>query len=71
MSQLRLSKTIGISQGLLSMLLSGQRRVGRRSARKIAARTGENEGRIMTMTPAELAEVLARIPKEAADAHHE
>lgn len=71
MSQTLLSKKIGISQGLLSMQLRGQRRVGRRSARKLAALTGEPEGRLMTMTPAELADVLARIPKEVPDGHHE
>ena len=69
MSQTRLSKRLGISQPHLSKLLTGRQPIGRRSAIKIAAHTGENLGRVMTMTPAELKAALARI--EATDAHQE
>ena len=72
LTQREISKITGVSQALLSLALAGQRNLGRRSGSKIAAATGEDLGRVMTMTPAELAAVLARItPKEKRDAHHE
>ena len=69
LTQREIAKITGVPQSLLSLALSGRRNIGRRSGAKIAAATGEDLGRIMTMTPAELKAVLARI--EATDAHQE